>query len=111
MRSSYCGQLNKTFVDQDVVLCGWVHRRRAHGGVIFLDVRDRDGIAQVVYDPDTVESFAVAEGVRNEFVIRVKGRVRLRPEGTINDDMPTGKIEVLGKELEVLNAANTPPMQ
>ena len=111
MRSSYCGQLNKTFVDQDVVLCGWVHRRRDHGGVIFLDVRDRDGIAQVVYDPDTVESFAVAEGVRNEFVIRVKGRVRLRPEGTINDDMPTGKIEVLGKELEVLNAANTPPMQ
>ena len=111
MRSSYCGQLNKTFVDQDVVLCGWVHRRRDHGGVIFLDVRDRDGIAQVVYDPDTVESFAVAEGVRNEFVIRVKGRVRLRPDGTINDDMPTGKIEVLGKELEVLNAANTPPMQ
>ena len=111
MRSSYCGQLNKTFVGQDVVLCGWVHRRRDHGGVIFLDVRDRDGIAQVVYDPDTVESFAIAEGVRNEFVIRVKGRVRLRPEGTINDDMPTGKIEVLGKELEVLNAANTPPMQ
>jgi aspartyl-tRNA synthetase len=111
MRSSYCGQLNKTFVDQDVVLCGWVHRRRDHGGVIFLDVRDRDGIAQVVYDPDTVESFAIAEGVRNEFVIRVKGRVRLRPDGTINDDMPTGKIEVLGKELEVLNAANTPPMQ
>ena len=111
MRSTYCGQLNKTFVDQDVVLCGWVHRRRDHGGVIFLDVRDRDGIAQVVYDPDTVESFAVAEGVRNEFVIRVKGRVRLRPEGTINDDMPTGKIEVLGKELEVLNVANTPPMQ
>jgi len=111
MRSSYCGQLNKTFVGQDVVLCGWVHRRRDHGGVIFLDVRDRDGIAQVVYDPDTVESFAIAEGVRNEFVIRVKGRVRLRPDGTINDDMPTGKIEVLGKELEVLNAANTPPMQ
>jgi aspartyl-tRNA synthetase len=111
MRSSYCGQLNETFVEQEVVLCGWVHRRRDHGGVIFLDVRDRDGIAQVVYDPDTVESFSIAESVRNEFVIRVKGRVRLRPEGTINDDMPTGKIEVLGQELEVLNVANTPPMQ
>lgn len=111
MRSNYCGELNESFVDQDVVLCGWVHRRRDHGGVIFLDVRDREGIAQVVFDPDTEESFAIAEGVRNEFVIRVKGRVRLRPEGTINEDMPTGSIEVLGKELEVLNAAETPPIQ
>jgi aspartyl-tRNA synthetase len=111
MRSHYCGELNEKLEDQEVVLCGWVHRRRDHGGVIFLDVRDREGIAQVVFDPDTEESFAIAEGVRNEFVIRVKGRVRLRPEGTINEDMPTGKIEVLGKELEILNAANTPPIQ
>jgi aspartyl-tRNA synthetase len=111
MRSHYCGELNDKLEDQEVVLCGWVHRRRDHGGVIFLDVRDREGIAQVVFDPDTKESFAIAEGVRNEFVIRIKGRVRLRPEGTINEDMPTGKIEVLGKELEILNAANTPPIQ
>ena len=111
MRSHYCGDLNENFVDQEVTLCGWVHRRRDHGGVIFLDVRDREGIAQVVYDPDTVESFAIAEGVRNEFVIQVAGRVRLRPEGTINEDMPTGKIEVLGKKLTVLNTASTPPIQ
>ncbi len=111
MRSHYCGELNETFVDQEVELCGWVHRRRDHGGVIFLDVRDREGIAQVVYDPDTVESFAIAEGVRNEFVIKVTGIVRLRPEGTVNNDMGTGQIEVLGKQLEVLNAANTPPIQ
>lgn len=111
MRSNYCGELNESFEGQDVVLCGWVHRRRDHGGVIFLDIRDREGITQVVYDPDTVASFAIAEGVRNEFVIQVKGRVRLRPEGTINPEMPTGKIEVLGKELVVLNEAKTPPMQ
>ena len=111
MRSNYCGELDESFAGKDVVLCGWVHRRRDHGGVIFLDVRDREGITQVVYDPDTVESFAIAEGVRNEFVIQVKGRVRLRPDGTINPDMATGKIEVLGKELVVLNAAETPPIQ
>ncbi len=111
MRSNYCGELNESFEGKDVVLCGWVHRRRDHGGVIFLDVRDREGVAQVVYDPDTVESFAIAEDVRNEFVIQVKGRVRLRPDGTINPEMPTGKIEVLGKELVVLNAAETPPIQ
>lgn len=111
MRSYYCGELNETHVDQEVTLCGWVHRRRDHGGVIFLDLRDREGIAQVVFDPDTAESFAAAEGVRNEFVLKVKGRVRLRPEGTINKDMGTGKIEVLGKEIEILNAAKTPPMQ
>lgn len=110
MRSNYCGELNESFVDQEVQLCGWVHRRRDHGGVIFLDVRDREGIAQVVYGPDTVESFAIAEGVRNEFVVRVTGIVRLRPEGTVNNDMGTGKIEVLGKQLEILNAAETPPI-
>ena len=111
MRSHYCGELNESHLDQTVLLYGWVHRRRDHGGVIFLDVRDREGIAQVVYDPDTVESFAIAEDVRNEFVIKIVGRVRLRPEGTINPDMSTGKIEVLGKELEILNTANTPPIQ
>ncbi|MEK9648634.1 MAG: aspartate--tRNA ligase [Gammaproteobacteria bacterium] len=111
MRSHYCGQLNESHIDQTISLCGWVHRRRDHGGVIFLDLRDRDGITQVVYDPDTVESFATAEQVRNEFVVRVQGRVRARPEGTENPEMPTGKIEVLGKELEILNAADTPPFQ
>jgi aspartyl-tRNA synthetase len=111
MRSNYCGELNETFIDQEVVLCGWVHRRRDHGGVIFLDVRDREGLAQIVFDPDTRESFALAETVRSEYVIRVRGSVRARPEGTINKDMPTGKIEVLGKELEILNVANTPPFQ
>ncbi len=110
MRSNYCGELNEAFVGYEVELCGWVHRRRDHGGVIFLDVRDREGIAQVVVDPDTVESFAIAEGVRNEFVIKVTGIVRLRPEGTVNNDMSTGEIEVLGKQLEVLNTANTPPI-
>ena len=111
MRSHYCGELNESHLDQNVLLYGWVHRRRDHGGVIFLDVRDREGVAQVVYDPDTVESFAIAEDVRNEFVIKIEGRVRLRPDGTVNPDMPTGKIEVLGKELEILNTANTPPIQ
>ena len=111
MRSHYCGELNESHLDQNVLLYGWVHRRRDHGGVIFLDVRDREGIAQVVYDPDTVESFAIAEDVRNEFVIKIVGRVRLRPDGTVNPDMSSGKIEMLGKELEILNTANTPPIQ
>ncbi len=111
MRTHYCGELNDSHIDQTVSLCGWVHRRRDHGGVIFLDLRDRDGITQVVFDPDTVESFARAEQVRNEFVVRVQGLVRARPAGTENHDMTTGKIEVLGKELEILNAADTPPFQ
>ncbi len=111
MRSHFCGELNESNVDEDVVLCGWIHRRRDHGGVIFLDLRDREGLAQVVYDPDTKESFKIAEGVRNEFVVEVKGRVRLRPSGTINDEMPTGRIEILGNELKILNASETPPIQ
>ena len=111
MRSYYCGEINDSHVDQEITLYGWVHRRRDHGGVIFLDLRDREGIAQVVFDPDTEASFASAETVRSEFVLEVRGKVRLRPEGTINGDMPTGKIEVLGKELTILNAAKTPPMQ
>jgi len=111
MRTHYCGELNESHIDQTVTLCGWVHRRRDHGGVIFLDLRDRDGITQVVFDPDTQESFATAEQVRNEYVVKVVGRVRARPAGTENNDMATGRIEVLGKELEILNAADTPPFQ
>nr|WP_163503265.1 aspartate--tRNA ligase [Halomonas socia] len=111
MRSHYCGQLNETLVDDQVTLCGWVHRRRDHGGVIFLDMRDRDGIAQVVVDPDTEAAFATADRARNEYVLRITGRVRPRPEGTENPNMPTGMIEVLAKEVEVLNSAVTPPFQ
>ena len=110
MRSHYCGELNEGHVKQDVALCGWVHRRRDHGGVIFLDLRDREGIAQVVYDPDTKDAFALAESVRNEFVLRVTGTVRPRPAGTVNEDMPSGRVEVLGKGLEILSAADTPPI-
>ncbi|WP_404377739.1 aspartate--tRNA ligase [Vreelandella aquamarina] len=111
MRSHYCGQLNETLVDQTVTVCGWVHRRRDHGGVIFLDMRDRDGIAQFVVDPDTAEAFANADRARSEYVLRITGRVRLRPEGTQNPNMPTGMIEVLAKDVEVLNTAATPPFQ
>ena len=109
MRSHYCGGINESHIDETVTLCGWVHRRRDHGGVIFLDLRDRDGIAQVVFDPDTPDSFAQADRVRNEYVIQITGRVRRRPEGTENDHMATGQIEVLGKELTILNESATPP--
>ena len=111
MRTHYCGELNSSFVGEEVELTGWVHKRRDHGGVIFLDIRDRSGIAQVVYDPDTEESFAVADLVRNEFVLHARGRVRARPDGTINPDMKTGEVEVLGSTLEILNASATPPFQ
>ncbi|MES9875676.1 MAG: aspartate--tRNA ligase [Candidatus Sedimenticola sp. PURPLELP] len=111
MRTHYCGELNASHIDQEVVLCGWAHRRRDHGGVIFIDLRDREGLVQVVYDPDLPEVFNIAEQVRNEFVLQVKGRVRARPEGTTNADLSTGEIEVLGLELEVMNRADTPPFQ
>ena len=111
MRSLYCGEVNESHLDQEVTLCGWAHRRRDHGGVIFVDLRDHKGLVQVVFDPDTEATFATAERVRNEFVLQVRGRVRKRPEGTANADMPTGQVEVLGKELTVLNAAETPPFQ
>ncbi len=111
MRSHYCGDLRKEHIGEEIVLNGWVHRRRDHGGVIFLDVRDREGITQVVFDPDREESFALADSVRNEYVIEIKGLVRDRPEGTINAEMPTGEIEVLGKELVILNKSETPPFQ
>lgn len=111
MRSNYCGTLRKNHIDQEVTLCGWVDRRRDHGGVIFLDLRDRDGIVQVVFDPDTEEHFQRADKVRGEYVLQVKGRVRARTAETANANMPTGEIEVLGKELEILNSAETPPFQ
>ena len=94
MRTHYCGDLTAKNLGDCVELTGWVHRRRDHGGVIFLDVRDRSGIVQVVYDPDTPESFETADRVRNEYVLKIVGRVRRRPEGTVNPDMPTGEVEV-----------------
>ncbi len=111
MRSHYCGHITEAELDSEITVCGWVHNRRDHGGVIFIDLRDRAGIVQIVIDPDTPDSFATAERVRGEFVLRAKGRVRRRPEGTENADMATGKVEVLVKELEVLNAAATVPFQ
>ena len=111
MRTHYCGQVNASHVDQVVTLCGWSHRRRDHGGVIFIDLRDREGLAQIVCDPDKAEMFARAEGVRNEFVLRVTGRVRRRPEGTVNTNLATGEIEILCQELEIINPAVTPPFQ
>jgi len=111
MRSHYCGALSTANIDETVTLCGWVDRRRDHGGVIFLDLRDREGIVQVVFDPDTDEHFQRADRVRGEYVLKVTGRVRARSEATINPAMKTGEIEVLGKELEILNAAATPPFQ
>ncbi len=109
MRSHYCGDLRKEHIGEEITLMGWVHRRRDHGGVIFLDVRDRQGIAQVVFDPEREESFAIADSVRSEYVIEIKGLVRHRPDGTVNSDMPTGEIEVMGLELIILNKAETPP--
>ena len=111
MRTHYCGQVNASHVDQVVTLCGWSHRRRDHGGVIFIDLRDREGLAQIVCDPDKEEMFARAEGVRNEFVLRVTGLVRRRPEGTVNTNLATGEIEILCQELEIINPAVTPPFQ
>lgn len=111
MRSHYCGALGTNNIDETVTLCGWVDRRRDHGGVIFLDLRDRDGIVQVVFDPDTEEHFQRADRVRGEYVLKVTGRVRARSEATVNSAMATGEIEVLGKELEILNSAATPPFQ
>ena len=111
MRTHYCGQLNAGLVDQVVSLCGWAHRRRDHGGVIFIDLRDREGLAQVVCDPDRAEMFALAETVRNEFVLRITGKVRRRPGGTVNTNIASGEIEILCHEIEILNAAVTPPFQ
>lgn len=111
MRSHYCGALNRSHIDQEIRLCGWVHRRRDHGGVIFIDLRDREGIAQVVFDPEREAPFKIADSVRNEFVIQISGRLRLRPEGAANPDRPTGEVEVLGHSIDILNQAKTPPFQ
>ncbi|MGD8933164.1 MAG: aspartate--tRNA ligase [Gammaproteobacteria bacterium] len=111
MRSHYCGQINEELIDQEVTLCGWVNRRRDHGGVIFIDLRDREGLVQVVFDPDRKHTFATAERVRNEYVLQVRGRVRARDDSTINEKLATGRVEVLGEELVVLNTAETPPFQ
>ena len=109
MRTHYCGEVNESLVDRQVTLCGWVNRRRDHGGVIFIDLRDREGLVQVVFDPDHPLIFEAAERVRSEFVLRVTGTVRHRPKGTENPDLKTGQVEVLASELEVLNRAETPP--
>ncbi|MDP1885586.1 MAG: aspartate--tRNA ligase [Polaromonas sp.] len=111
MRSHYCGLVTEALLGQTVSLCGWVNRRRDHGGVIFIDLRDREGYVQVVCDPDRADMFATAEGVRNEFCVQIKGLVRSRPEGTVNEALRSGKIEVLCHELIVLNPSVTPPFQ
>ena len=111
MRTQYCGLTTDALLGQTVSLCGWVHRRRDHGGVIFIDLRDREGLVQVVCDPDRAEVFSAAEAVRNEFCLRITGLVRNRPEGTINANLNSGRIEVLAQELEVLNPSVTPPFQ
>ncbi len=109
MRSHRCGEVTEQHLNQEVDLCGWAHRRRDHGGVIFIDLRDREGLVQVVFDPDYADAFAIAETVRSEFVLKVHGKVRPRPEGTQNTNLTTGKIEVLATSLEILNRSETPP--
>ncbi len=109
MRTHYCGQINAEAVGQVVEVTGWVHRRRDHGGVIFIDLRDREGLLQIVFDPDTPDIFTQAEHIRGEYVLQVSGTVRPRPEGTVNPNLPTGEIEVLASGLEVLNESETPP--
>ena len=110
MRTHYCGQIEESLVGETLTVCGWIHRRRDHGGVIFVDLRDREGILQVVFDPsDDADLFARAEQLRSEFVLRVTGRLRHRPEGTINSTMRTGAVELLAMELEVLATSETPP--
>jgi aspartyl-tRNA synthetase len=111
MRTNYCGLIDTSYLGQTVTLFGWVHRRRDHGGVIFIDLRDREGLVQVVIDPDTPDTFATADRVRNEFVLRIEGRVRERPAGTHNAQLKSGAIEVLAKHIELLNTALTPPFQ
>jgi aspartyl-tRNA synthetase len=111
MRTNYCGLIDTGYLSQTVTLYGWVHRRRDHGGVIFIDLRDREGLVQVVCDPDTPETFAIADRLRNEYVVKVEGRVRPRPEGTVNPGLKTGEVEVLASSIEILNTSLTPPFQ
>ena len=109
MRTHYCGELNRSHIDQEVILCGWAHRRRDHGGVIFIDLRDNKGLAQIVIDPDTEDAFKTAESIRNEYVLKITCKVRMRPEGTINKNLPTGEVEMLASKVEILNISLTPP--
>jgi aspartyl-tRNA synthetase len=111
MRTNYCGLIDSSYLSQTVTLFGWVHRRRDHGGVIFIDLRDREGLVQVVCDPDTPQTFSIADRLRSEYVVKVRGRVRPRPEGTVNPNLKTGEVEVLASEIEILNASLTPPFQ
>ncbi|MFI4922416.1 MAG: amino acid--tRNA ligase-related protein, partial [Burkholderiales bacterium] len=111
MRTEYCGLVSRKHLQESVTLCGWVHRRRDHGGVIFIDLRDREGLVQVVCDPDRPEMFKIAEKIRNEFVLKVTGKVRHRPEGTVNPDLISGEVEVLAHDIEILNSSLTPPFQ
>src|SRR5690348_2808528 len=110
-RTDYCGRIDRRYLGQSVTVMGWVHRRRDHGGVIFIDLRDREGIVQVVCDPDRAQTFAIAEKLRNEFCIAVTGRVRPRPDGTVNPNLRSGEIEILAKSIEILNTSATPPFQ
>jgi aspartyl-tRNA synthetase len=109
MRSHYCGEVNETLENQSVTVVGWMHRRRDHGGVIFIDLRDREGLLQVVVNPDNEEGFAIAERVRSEYVLKIKGNVRLRPEGSDNPDLKSGKVELIATDVEILNSSETPP--
>ncbi|MGC2519354.1 MAG: aspartate--tRNA ligase [Burkholderiales bacterium] len=111
MRTRYCGHVDAALLGQSVTLCGWAHRRRDHGGIIFIDLRDREGLLQVVCDPDRAATFATAEKIRHEYVLRVTGTVRRRPEGTVNPNIASGEVEVLAHEIEILNASLTPPFQ
>ena len=111
MRTHYCGHVNDKLIGQEVTVAGWVHRRRDHGGVIFVDLRDREGLLQVVFDPDVPEVFSEAERLRNEYVVSVKGRVRARPQGTVNTHLASGAIELLARGLELLNRSEPLPFQ
>lgn len=109
MRSHYCGDVNESLVEQTVTVAGWMHRRRDHGGVIFIDLRDREGLVQIVCNPEDAESFAVAEKVRSEYVLQIEGVVNPRPAGSENPDLKSGKIEIIAKRVTILNSSETPP--
>ncbi|MBV9727015.1 MAG: aspartate--tRNA ligase, partial [Gammaproteobacteria bacterium] len=111
MRTHYCGQVNEQLIGQEVTVAGWVHHNRDHGGLIFIDLRDREGLLQIVFDPTATEVFREAERLRKEFVVRVRGRVRARPSGTVNPNLASGAVELLAEELELLNRSEPLPFQ
>src|SRR5258708_22104596 len=111
MRSHYCGEVDERLLGQEVTVAGWVHRRRDHGGVIFVDLRDREGLLQIVFDPDAKAVFAEAERLRNEYVLCVRGKVRERPPGTVNANLASGRVELVARELAVLNRSEPLPFQ